>query len=124
MSLLLLLYSYGGVGASGKRRDFPSYIPEPAYEAQPSKPFRPVWDKPNRVEVEQRPQPPAAPRVAQLPPQSIFGDPQDAPALSDFSQYAIPDVNDLAQRLRGARDTQDLADAIRVLQQVFKSRNQ
>jgi hypothetical protein len=123
MSLLLLPFSHVALQlpGSGKRKDFQTYIPRPAYEAKPNKPFRPVWDKPKGGEVEQHPKPKPRPQgPPPLPPASLFTQPQPlTDALPDFSQYAVADPNGLAQRMQQARDLRDLADAVRVLQQLF-----
>lgn len=104
---------------AGRRKDFPPWIPQPAYEAKPNKPFRPVWDKPRQGEIEQHPEPqPAAPAgPAPPPPASLFAAAPPSPAL------ALPDFKELAPPVPPAfdkhmRDLQDLSDAIAVLKRL------
>lgn len=104
---------------AGKRRDFPSYIPQPDYDAKPNKPFRPVWDRPKQGAIEEHPAKPAGPPP--LPPGLLFGRSSQAGSakaaapqlvLPDFSQYAPPDPIGLADHMR---DVQDQSDALAVL---------
>jgi hypothetical protein len=102
------------LAGAGKRRDFPSYIPQPPYEAKKNPPFRPVWDKPKGGTIEQPK--PAAPLAVAPPPQDIFGAPaQAAPQLPSFDHLVPHDPMGLSQRLRQAREMTDVADALRAL---------
>lgn len=99
---------------AGRRKDFPSYIPQPPYDAKPNRKFhRPVWDKPPPAPVEE-PAPP--PPVAGLPPPELFGlktAPSDKPLiLRDFKELAPPDPRGFDQHMR---EVQDQSDAIAVL---------
>lgn len=108
---------------SGKRKNFPSYIPQPAYDEKPAKTFRPVWDKPRQGEVEViEPAQPAGPPP--LPPAELFGLPgvaatQDAAPgslnLPDFSQFGAPHQHAYGQHMQ---DVQDLNDATALLRQL------
>lgn len=107
---------------SGRRKDFPSWIPQPAYDAKPAKAFRPVWDKPPDGEIEQHPTPvPAA--QAPLPPASIFAPPvleRPMPAPGSPPPFGLPDFNNLvppdpAGLNRRMTEAQDMSDAMAVL---------
>lgn len=109
---------------SGKRYQSPTdYLPEPDYEAKPSKPFRPIWDKPKAGEIEEVAPEPAGPPP--LPPAELFGMPGHAgaakmlapPALTlpNFAQYAPHDPVGLDQQMR---DVMDRNDAIAVLKRL------
>lgn len=105
-----------GSGAAHQRFD---YLPGPAYDKNPNKPFRPIWDRGGKVE---KPEPvEAAPRPVPLPPASIFAQPAPADMhVSGMPPFGLPDFNNLVppdsaatgQRLREA---QDLGDALAVL---------
>lgn len=102
---------------SGKRRDFPSYIPQPPYRAKPNKVYRsPVWDKapPGKVE-----QPTPAPAPTPLPPAELFASPPPAPTLDqltlpDFSQYGHADP-ELDAHMNHVMDLNDAVAVMRAL---------
>lgn len=104
-----------GSGAAYWR--FGHHFPEPAFEARPNKPFRPVWDR-GRVEAIAVTRP--APTPVPLPPPSIFQAPPLAPTgsgapfgLPDFADVAPPDPAGLGHRmLESQRDTTDTRDAL------------
>lgn len=109
---------------SGKRYKYPTnYLPEPAYDAKPSKPFRPVWDKPKQGVVEQPQAAPAGPPP--LPPAELFGTPGHAGAaktlapaalkLPSFVHFAPEDPLGLSRRMG---EVQDKNDALAVLKKL------
>lgn len=95
---------------SGKRKDFPRYIPQPAYDAKPNPPFRPVWDKPREGEIE-RPESAPVPGPPPLPPLDVFGGPAiiDTSYLPSFGQYVPQDLTAFGQQMRTAMDLSDAA---------------
>ena len=106
---------------SGKRYKPPfNYLPQPAEDAKPNKPFRPVWDKPRQGSVEQPAPKPSGPPPR--PPASLFGTPGHAgdakvnapPALNlpTFDQYGLADPSGFSDRMR---ESQEKSDAIAVL---------
>lgn len=105
-----------GSGAGHFRFD---YVPEPAYDVKPQKPFRPIWDR--QREREKTKVEAAAPRPVPLPPPSIFG-PAPAPqadtasfGLPDFSNLVPPDPVGIGRRVEQARDMTDADDALDAL---------
>lgn len=108
------------IPGAGKRKNFPSYIPQPAYEAKPNKPFRPVWDKPKQGEIEALPAPlPAGPPP--LPPASLFGQvaappsPVNTAALPTFGHLVPPDPLAYAKHMQQVQDESDIEAVLRAL---------
>jgi hypothetical protein len=103
---------------AGKRRDFPSYIPQPPRDAKPNKPFQPVWDK-RRQEEQERARAlaelPSAP--IPLPPAALFERQSDAQALGlpELDHGLHPEQ--LEPGLRDAQDLSDLAGALQAFAQ-------
>lgn len=104
---------------SGKRKGFPSYTPQPDYDApRTAKKFRPVWDKPRPADPA-----PAVVGPPPLPPASLFAAAQPAaPAPLDVRALPMPgrelvpgDPLGLSRRMAEA---QDLNDALAVLKKL------
>lgn len=101
---------------SGRRKDFPSYIPQPPYAAKKNPPFRPVWDERRRraaqaiLDEEKRRTAPAIP----MPPAELFQRPVPV-------SYPMPGQVDpaqsqrIAQQSQDARDIADISDAMSVM---------
>lgn len=105
---------------AGKRKDFPSYIPQPPYEAKPNKPYRPVWDKPREGKVEQHPTP-TPPGPPPLPPASLFGaaapptPPANSLALPDFKHLVPPNPQAFDHHMRDVQDMSDVFNLLRAM---------
>lgn len=97
---------------SGKRRDFPSYIPQPPYGAKKNPKFRPIWDRRRQEEEEaRRPQPELPAGPPPLPPAELFRHSGlDTSKLPTLDQFAPPEPMAMAQRMNDARDLTDMAD--------------
>lgn len=103
---------------AGKRRDFPSYIPQPPYDVKPNKPFQPIWDK-RRQEEQERAKALAElpPAPVPLPPAALFERQTDAQALGlpELDHGIHPEQ--LEPGLRDAQDLSDLAGALQAFAQ-------
>jgi hypothetical protein len=107
------------VPGAGKKYDHTKYLPEPAWEKKPNKPYRPVWDKGGEAGKIEPPLP-AGPLA--YPPKSIFArrsslNPLDSSAaakmgLPTFNHLVPPDPQALSKRMD---ETRDISDAIAVL---------
>jgi hypothetical protein len=107
---LLAVYGFGTIPppppppGAGKRRNFPSYIPQPPYDVEPRGPIKPIWDRKPEAEPP-REGPPAAPRGAPaLPPLAAFEvgtgiAPLSTASLPSFDQYTLPNGPDIARHL-------------------------
>lgn len=103
---------------AGKRRDFPSYIPQPPRDAKPNKPFQPVWDKRRQEEEEAaRVLAELPPAPVPLPPAALFERQTDAQALGlpELDHGIHPEQ--LEPGLRDAQDLSDLAGALQAFAQ-------
>lgn len=107
---------------AGKHPAFPAYVPQPPYDAKPSKPFRPIWDRRRAAEaatkiiIETE-----AAGVPALPPAELFAGLSTAaplaPALPKFDHLVPGDPLGLAARMRTAQqNTTDMQDALDVLE--------
>lgn len=107
---------------AGKVRDFPSYIPQPAYEAKKNPPFQPIWDYRRQVEArrrldEERARTDATNRApVPMPPPGIFAAPQPI-SYPQPTQFAPHQVERIAQQSQDARDISDLHDVDNVQSQ-------
>lgn len=102
---------------AGKRKDFPSYIPQPPYGEKKKPPFRPVWDERRRraaqaiLDEEKRRTASAIP----MPPAEIFQ--RQAPVSYPMPGQIDPAQSHLiAQQSQDARDIADVQDAMSALQ--------
>jgi hypothetical protein len=102
---------------SGKRKDVPPGIPQPAWDKRPNKPFRPVWDR-GPVKVEE-PKGPIGPPP--LPPASIFvraadSAPQlDTFKLPSFDHLVPPNAGELGDKMRHAMDMSDVLAILKAM---------
>lgn len=106
------------IPGAGKRRDFPSYIPQPARDARPNKPFQPIWDKRRQEEQERaRALAELPPAPVPLPPAALFERQTDAQALGlpELDHGIHPEA--LEPGLRDAQDLSDLAGALQAFAQ-------
>jgi hypothetical protein len=105
---------------SGRRKDFPSYIPEPPYDVKPRKPFKPIWDRGGKVEEPEKPAVVAPAGPPPLPPLSIFGQPAPMQVMSPsglptFNEFVPHDAMATAKRLQQAQDESDAIAVLRAL---------
>lgn len=102
------------------------FAPEPAFEVRPSKPFRPVWDRPRGGTLEKQASMPSAPDIP-LPPPDIF-EPAVPLASGGAAPFGLPDFNNLVpqntawigQQMTDARDQTDVMDALGVLAELVR----
>jgi hypothetical protein len=108
---------------SGKRPRTTPFIPEPPRDVKPNKPLRPIWDRLRDQVAVEEPKEPAPPPP--LPPPSIFERPPEADptkmGLPTFDQVVPPAHVALTKQMQ---ETQDLSDAIAVLQALGIFKNQ
>jgi len=110
---------------AGKRRNFPSYIPQPAYDVEPRSPIKPIWDRgPAPAAEPQAPIRPAGPPP--LPPLSAFASKPPAglslSGLPTFDEYVPHDAMAAAQRLSDALDESDAIAALRALGLIIEDK--
>lgn len=96
---------------SGKRKYFPSYIPQPAYDAKKRAPVQPIWDRYRKAKQdEERARLDALARLpVPMPPASLFPAPQPV-SYPQPTQFAPPQVERIAQQSQDAQDIADLHD--------------
>jgi hypothetical protein len=107
-----------GLPGAGKRYQKPTaYLPEPAWDVKPNKPFQPVWDRFRQQEAEaalaaieaaRQAAEPAANLPLPLPPQTPGAVPIPGafpPALPNFNELVPPNSLGMAQDMHNARMT-------------------
>lgn len=102
-------------GGGGKRRNFPSYIPQAPWDAKKRPPLQPIWDRRRRAEQEEKAlqeRERAAGRFpAPMPPVGIFHTPQPV-SYPQPTQFASRQVARIAQQSRDAQDIADMQDIV------------
>lgn len=101
-------------GGAGKRRDFPSYLPQAPYAAKKNPPVQPIWDRYRRANQDRAIRVAVSQAPIPLPPASIFQAPRPVtypmPGQTDPAQSQL-----IAQQSRDARDIADISDAMGVM---------
>lgn len=98
-----------GPPGSGKRKDFSSYAPQPAYDVKKRPPVQPIWDRRRRnaAEDELARERAAARLPIPMPPASLFATPQPV-SYPQPTQFAPHQVQRIAQKSSDARDIADI----------------
>lgn len=94
----------------GSGHSFLPGVPQPAYEVERAKPFRPIWDIRRRQEVEEERRAETAPPP--LPPAELFDRPQatvtvELRNLPDYAALVPGNWRDVEEALREAQDATD-----------------